>query len=140
MHLFLGSHTYGRGGVVSVFTTPANVPSPPTAMGFASTPVNPLPLTVKKYETGGNQISPSVVIIIIILAVVFFLSGCLHLLIRFLARTPRRDPGYDPDNVTAMQGQLQQLFHLHDSGVEQAFIDTLPLFFVQGSAGIKGSI
>lgn len=72
MHLFLGSHTYGRGGVVSVFTTPANVPSPPTAMGFASTPVNPLPLTVKKYETGGNQISPSVVIIIIILAVVFF--------------------------------------------------------------------
>lgn len=137
MHLFLGSHTYGRGGVVSVFTSTANVPSPPTAMGFVPTPVNPLPLTVKKYETGGNQISPSVVIIIIILAVIFFLSGCLHLLIRFMARTPRRNPGYDPDNVTAMQGQLQQLFHLHDSGVEQAFIDTLPLFLYKAVQGLK---
>lgn len=139
MHLLLASHSYEQGKVVSVFTSAANVPSPPTTLGYISTPGNPLPLTVKKYETVGNQISPSVVIIIIILAVIFFLSGCLHLLIRYIARTPRRSPGYDPDNVTALTGQLQQLFHLHDSGVEQAFIDTLPLFLYKAVQGLKES-
>lgn len=138
MHLLLAFHSYEQGKAVSVFTSAANVPSS-TTLGYISTPVNPLPLTVKKYDTGGNQISPSVVIIIIILAVIFFLSGCLHLLIRYIARTPRRDPGYDPDNVTALTGQLQQLFHLHDSGVEQAFIDTLPLFLYKAVQGLKES-
>lgn len=138
MHLLLASHSDGQGRVVSVFTSSANVPSPPTTLGYVSTPVNPLPLAVKKYETGGgNQISPSIVIIIIILAVIFFLSGCLHLLIRFIARAPRRDPGDNPDSVTALTGQLQQLFHLHDSGVEQAFIDTLPLFLYKAVRGLK---
>ncbi|GLJ28862.1 hypothetical protein SUGI_0568750 [Cryptomeria japonica] len=65
---------------------------------------------------------------------------CLHLLIRFLVKSPRRgDPGFSQDNVTALQGQLQQLFHLHDSGVEQAFIDTLPLFLYKAVKGVKES-
>ncbi|KAE8687155.1 hypothetical protein F3Y22_tig00111022pilonHSYRG00151 [Hibiscus syriacus] len=41
--------------------------------------------------------------------------------IRFLMRPPNRDPE-DRDNVTALQGQLQQLFHLHDAERRQAEI------------------
>lgn len=36
-----------------------------------------------------------------------------------------------------MQGQLQQLFHLHDSGVDQSFIDTLPIFQYKTIIGLK---
>lgn len=83
------------------------------------------------------QINPSIVVIIIILTIIFFLSGCLHLLIRCLVmRSPRRDAN-SIVTLTAIQGQLQQLFHLHDSGVEQAFIDTLPVFFYKSVKGLK---
>ncbi|KAL5973909.1 hypothetical protein ACLOJK_030568 [Asimina triloba] len=83
-----------------------------------------------------NKISPSVLLIIVILAVIFFISGLLHLLVRFLFRTPSRDPD-ELDNVTALQGQLQQLFHLHDAGVDQSFIDTLPVFLYKAIIGLK---
>ena len=83
-----------------------------------------------------DQVSPSILLIIIILAVVFFISGLLHLLVRFLWRPSTRDPG-DLDNVTALQGQLQQLFHLHDAGVDQSFIDTLPIFHYKAIIGLK---
>ncbi|OAY31877.1 RING-H2 finger protein ATL13 [Manihot esculenta] len=83
-----------------------------------------------------NKISPSVFLIIIILAIVFFVSGLLHLLVRLLLRPPSRNPD-DLENVTALQGQLQQLFHLHDSGVDQSFIDTLPVFQYKAIIGLK---
>uniref|UniRef100_J3MTG2 RING-type E3 ubiquitin transferase n=1 Tax=Oryza brachyantha TaxID=4533 RepID=J3MTG2_ORYBR len=83
-------------------------------------------------------ISPSILLIILILAVIFFVSGLLHLLVRFILRPAPRDPG-DADsgdaNVTAFQGQLQQLFHLHDAGVDQSFIDTLPVFLYGAVVG-----
>uniref|UniRef100_A0A7N0ZUK7 RING-type E3 ubiquitin transferase n=1 Tax=Kalanchoe fedtschenkoi TaxID=63787 RepID=A0A7N0ZUK7_KALFE len=90
-------------------------------------------------STGFNlnsKVSPSILLIIIILAIIFFVSGLLHLLVRFLTRPPTRNPE-DPDNVTAFQGQLQQLFHLHDAGVDQAFIDTLPIFNYKAIIGLK---
>ncbi|KAF6156393.1 hypothetical protein GIB67_031514 [Kingdonia uniflora] len=34
-------------------------------------------------------------------------------------------------------GQLQQLFHLHDSGVDQSYIDTLPVFVYKAIIGLK---
>ncbi|KAG9456049.1 hypothetical protein H6P81_000557 [Aristolochia fimbriata] len=83
-----------------------------------------------------SRISPSILLIIIILAVIFFISGLLHLLVRFLLRPSIRDPE-EADNVTALQGQLQQLFHLHDSGVDQSFIDTLPVFLYKAIIGLK---
>ncbi|GAA0169130.1 ubiquitin-protein ligase [Lithospermum erythrorhizon] len=83
-----------------------------------------------------NMVSPSVLLIIIILAIIFFISGLLHLLVRFLLRPPARDPD-ELDSVTALQGQLQQLFHLHDSGVDQSFIDTLPVFTYKAIIGVK---
>lgn len=88
---------------------------------------------------GGNgKISPAVLFIIVILAVIFFISGLLHLLVRILmkkqhgrgaamgesAPSPHRTGARD----AAMDRQLQQLFHLHDSGLDQAFIDALPVF------------
>ncbi|XP_019152548.1 PREDICTED: RING-H2 finger protein ATL47-like isoform X2 [Ipomoea nil] len=37
----------------------------------------------------------------------------------------------------ALQRQLQQLFRLHDSGLDQAIIDTLPLFLYKDIMGLK---
>ncbi|GLU11237.1 hypothetical protein SLE2022_279950 [Rubroshorea leprosula] len=37
----------------------------------------------------------------------------------------------------ALQRQLQQLFHLHDSGLDQAFIDALPVFQYKEIVGLK---
>ncbi|GKV22310.1 hypothetical protein SLEP1_g32191 [Rubroshorea leprosula] len=83
-----------------------------------------------------EKVSPNVLLIIIILAIIFFVSGLLHLLVRFLMRPSTREPE-DFDNVTALQGQLQQLFHLHDAGVDQSFIDTLPVFHYKAIIGLK---
>ncbi|CAN0912319.1 Putative RING-H2 finger protein ATL49 [Linum grandiflorum] len=100
-----------------------------------STTDSPPPLAAAAGGGGGlfsleNKVSPSILLIIIILAIVFFISGLLHLLIRFLIRPPARRDELDSSAAaaTALQGQLQQLFHLHDSGVDQSFIDTLPIF------------
>lgn len=83
-----------------------------------------------------NRISPSILLIIIILAVIFFISGLLHLLVRFLLRPSVRNSD-EIENLTALQGQLQQLFHLHDSGVDQSFIDALPVFNYKAIVGVK---
>ncbi|KAF0931112.1 hypothetical protein E2562_002472 [Oryza meyeriana var. granulata] len=89
-----------------------------------------------------NKISPSIVFIVAILAIVFFVCGLLHLLVRHLLRLHRqRRAREDAESVTAFQGQLQQLFHLHDAGVDQAFIDALPVFLyrkVVGGGGAEG--
>ncbi|KAI4975999.1 hypothetical protein ZWY2020_049606 [Hordeum vulgare] len=85
---------------------------------------------------GGGKISPAVLFIIVILAVVFFISGLLHLLVRLLMKKQHRRRGgsaaaaaQGPGEAdAALQRQLQQLFHLHDSGLDQAFIDALPVF------------
>ncbi|KAL3840632.1 hypothetical protein ACJIZ3_025223 [Penstemon smallii] len=83
-----------------------------------------------------KSVSSSTLLIIIILAIIFFISGLLHLLVRFLLRPPNRDTD-ETDSVTALQGQLQQLFHLHDSGVDQSFIDRLPVFNYKAIIGAK---
>ncbi len=87
----------------------------------------------------------------VILSVVFILSGFLHLLARCLGSRSfsssswvraDHDPPYQQRShqlqlVSALHGQLQQLFHLHDAGVEQAFIDTLPVFAYASIHGLK---
>ncbi|KAK8953394.1 RING-H2 finger protein ATL13 [Platanthera guangdongensis] len=98
-----------------------------------SLPSPPPPLSTAKYE---GKISPSILLIIVILAVIFFISGIIHLLVRFLLRTTAREPE-EADNATALQGQLQELFHLHDAGVDQSFIDTLPIFIYKAIIGLK---
>ncbi|CAM6056375.1 unnamed protein product [Sphagnum tenellum] len=97
------------------------------------------------------HINPSVLVIVVILSVVFILSGFLHLLARCLGSRnfsssswvrADHDPPYQQRShqlqlVSALHGQLQQLFRLHDAGVEQAFIDTLPVFAYTSIHGLK---
>lgn len=86
------------------------------------------------------HINPSVLVIVIILSVVFFCSGVLHILARCLGRRRTRAPAgelHSPGN--SIRGQLQHLFSMHDSGVEQVFIDTLPVFLYGSIRGLKDS-
>ncbi|KAL6287995.1 hypothetical protein ACE6H2_012385 [Prunus campanulata] len=94
--------------------------------------------------SSGTKISPAVLFIIVILAVLFFISGLLHLLVRFLTKHPSSSPSSPQSNrypelstSDALQRQLQQLFHLHDSGLDQAFIDALPVFQYRDIVGLK---
>ncbi|PKA63053.1 RING-H2 finger protein ATL46 [Apostasia shenzhenica] len=94
--------------------------------------------------SSSTRISPAVLFIIVILAVIFFVSGLLHLLVRFLIKKgpsssrSNGSPGTEAaGNSDALQRQLQQLFHLHDSGLDQAFIDALPVFLYKEIVGAK---
>ncbi|GMG99340.1 hypothetical protein Nepgr_001180 [Nepenthes gracilis] len=103
-------------------------------------PPPPPPLTASSPDT---KISPAVLFIIVILAFVFFISGLLHLLVRFLTKHPFSSSNSDSNGYPeisasdALQRQLQQLFNLHDSGLDQAFIDTLPVFLYEEIVGPK---
>ncbi|KAF7149275.1 hypothetical protein RHSIM_Rhsim03G0262000 [Rhododendron simsii] len=110
-------------------------PPPPPPPYLLPPPPPPANLQSGGFNLDG-KVSPSILLIIIILAIIFFLSGLLHLLVRFLFRPQNRNPD-DLESVTAFQGQLQQLFHLHDSGVDQSFIDTLPVFNYKSIIGVK---
>ena len=94
--------------------------------------------TASVSSSGSGKISPAVLFIIVILAVIFFISGLLHLLVRLLIKKQHGRGAATGESVAsphrtgardaAMDRQLQQLFHLHDSGLDQAFIDALPVF------------
>ncbi|RDX89024.1 RING-H2 finger protein ATL46, partial [Mucuna pruriens] len=95
-------------------------------------------------SSSGNRISPAILFIIVILAVVFFILGLLHLLVRFLIKHRSSNSSISQSNrypdmseSDTYQRQLQQLFHLHDSGLDQAFIDALPVFFYKEIIGLK---
>ncbi|CAH9083444.1 unnamed protein product [Cuscuta europaea] len=115
-------------------------PPVPTFSGNFQTQTSPSPST----PSGNNKISPAVLFVIVILAVLFFISGLLHLLVRFLVKNPSSSRAeFDPNPEIsgspsdALQRQLQQLFHLHDSGLDQAFIDALPVFMYKQVVGPK---
>ncbi|XP_051114468.1 RING-H2 finger protein ATL46-like [Andrographis paniculata] len=98
---------------------------------------SPLP---SSSSSSSSKISPAILFIIVIIAALFFISGLLHLLIRFLTKSP--SPSHPNRNMTAsgsdtLQRQLQQLFHLHDTGLEQAFIDALPIFEYKEIVGLQ---
>ncbi|GJN00842.1 hypothetical protein PR202_ga18061 [Eleusine coracana subsp. coracana] len=82
----------------------------------------------------------TVVVVLVTLAAVVVLSALLLLLLRFLLFRRRRrraqgdgeggggaGRGGEEDSAT-LQRQLQQLFHLHDAGLDQDVIDALPVF------------
>jgi hypothetical protein len=90
-----------------------------------------------------TKLSPGVLLIVAILAMVFFIFGLLNLLMQNILRLRRARQrrlrvgagDVDGSSPTALQGQLQQLFHLHDAGVDQAFIDALPVFIYRAILG-----
>ncbi|KAL8461292.1 hypothetical protein ACS0TY_031874 [Phlomoides rotata] len=112
--------------------------SSPSQQSFSvfQPPPPPLSSSNSNQDFNMNRVSPNILLIIIILAVIVFISGLLHLLVRFLFRPPNRSP-IEFDTISALEGQLQQLFHLHDCGVDQSFIDTLPLFNYDDIKGVK---
>ncbi|XP_004509846.1 RING-H2 finger protein ATL46-like [Cicer arietinum] len=87
--------------------------------------------------------TPAIVFIIVILAIVFFITGILQLLVRFIIRKRSSSTVSQSNNYPQIsesdpyQRQLQQLFNLHDSGLDQAFIDALPLFLYKEIIGLK---
>lgn len=90
-----------------------------------------------------SRISPVLVLLIVILAVIFFIYGLLHLLVRFFMKGPSSSAIYQSNRYPetsgsrAFQRQLQQLFRLHDSGLDQASIDALPVFYYKDVMGLK---
>ncbi|XP_010489570.1 PREDICTED: putative RING-H2 finger protein ATL49 [Camelina sativa] len=103
-------------------------------------PSSPPPLLPLKSNTSfdlNSEITPNILLIIIILSIIFFISGLVHILVKFLLTPSTQNREDYLDNVTALQGQLQQLFSLHDSGVDQSFIDTLPVFQYKSIMGLK---
>lgn len=98
-------------------------------------------------SSSGSRISPALLLIIVVLSVIFFIAGVLHFLVRFLTKR-RRSFSFSQSTRTTqeiphsggsfvVQRQLQQLFHLHDSGLDQAFIDALPVFTYKDIMGLK---
>ncbi|KAI3970534.1 hypothetical protein MKX01_024181 [Papaver californicum] len=83
-----------------------------------------------------NKLSPAIVFIIVIIAVIFLVSNLLHLLVRYLSKRSssssisqsNRYTEFNNPGSGVLQRQLQQLFHLHDSGIDQVLIDALPVF------------
>ncbi|XP_064978167.1 RING-H2 finger protein ATL47-like isoform X2 [Musa acuminata AAA Group] len=89
-----------------------------------------------------SRMSPAVLFIIVVLAVLLFISGLLHFILRCFIRKrhPRPSSSRSAPELSgsdALQRQLQQLFHLHDSGVDQALIDALPVFLYKDVVGSK---
>lgn len=90
-----------------------------------------------------SRISPVLLLLIVILAIIFFIYGLLHLLVRFCMKRPSSSAIYQSNRYPetsgsiAFQRQLQQLFRLHDSGLDQSFIDALPLFYYKDIMGLK---
>ncbi|XAR48050.1 hypothetical protein NMG60_11030751 [Bertholletia excelsa] len=119
--------------------TPPPLSPPLSASSLSYSP--PLPPPPSSSE---SRISPIVLFIIIIFAVIFLICGILHLLVKFLLKqrsspsSSISQPNYpEMDASDAFQRQLQQLFHLHDSGLDQAFIDALPVFLYEEIMGLK---
>ncbi|XP_012081952.1 RING-H2 finger protein ATL46 [Jatropha curcas] len=124
-------------------TYPPPFPPPSIATPYTATFHKEPSPTSSSPPSSGTRISPAVLFIIVILAVLFFISGLLHLLVRFLIKHPSSSASSQSNRFPeisgsdALQRQLQQLFHLHDSGLDQAFIDALPVFVYKEIVGPK---
>ncbi|CAI8587619.1 unnamed protein product [Vicia faba] len=122
------------------------ITNPPILSPYSSsTPYSQKASEPAPISSSGNKISPAILFIIVILAIIFFILGFLHLLVRFLIKhrssssssisQSNRFP--EMSESDAYQRQLQQLFNLHDSGLDQAFIDALPVFIYKEIVGLK---
>ncbi|XP_013602956.1 PREDICTED: RING-H2 finger protein ATL47-like [Brassica oleracea var. oleracea] len=104
----------------------------------------PPPITANH---SSNRITPTVLFIIVLVSVVFFLCSILHLAFRHYLKKKRSSLSSstsDSDNQNpelsdsdTYRRQLRQLFHLHDSGLDQALIDALPVFLYKDIKGSK---
>lgn len=97
-------------------------------------PLSPPPsIPLSPSPSSDSKTNHAALFLIVVFAVFFFISGVLHFLVRFLMKNPSslsqsNDNYPEVSTSDALERQLQQLFHLHDSGLDQAFIDVLPVF------------
>ena len=90
-----------------------------------------------------DRLNPAFLFVILAVAVIFFTSCILNIFIRFFLKygspsTPSSSPfSREFPGSETFQRRLQQLFHLHDSGLDQATIDTLPVFVYEEITGAK---
>ncbi|XWS34838.1 hypothetical protein CRYUN_Cryun21dG0071700 [Craigia yunnanensis] len=138
MKLNNGPLSYHPHSLLSSYSSPSSSPSLP----YNSDYQKPNPPSSSS-SSSASKISPAVLFIIVILAVIFFISGLLHLLARFLMKRSSPSSVSESNRYPEMSGsdafqrQLQQLFHLHDSGLDQSFIDALPVFLYKEILGLK---
>lgn len=141
MHLFHSQIHDNSGDIINPpILSPYSSPIPYNSNSNSQKQSEPAPIS-----SSGNKISPAILFIIVILAIIFFILGFLHLLVRFLIKhrssssssisQSNRFP--EMSESDAYQRQLQQLFNLHDSGLDQAFIDALPVFIYKEIIGLK---
>ncbi|XP_022863138.1 RING-H2 finger protein ATL13-like isoform X2 [Olea europaea var. sylvestris] len=71
-----------------------------------------------------NKVSPSVLLIFIILAIIFFISGLLHLLVRFLIKPTNRDSDDELENGSALQEDELRLLPKCSHAFHMECIDT----------------
>ncbi|XP_075475840.1 RING-H2 finger protein ATL46-like, partial [Primulina tabacum] len=83
-------------------------------------------------------------LLVVILAIVFFIFGMLLLVIRCITKRPTfssvshsNRSFSDASNSRLFQRQLQQLFRLHDSGLDQSLVNVLPIFYYKEITGLK---
>lgn len=116
---------------------------PPPPVSLSLTPYYSVPQSTPSSSSALSKISPVLLLIIAILALIVFISGLLHLLFRFLIKRPSFSTIYQsnryPQTSTSqtLQRQLQHLFRLHDSGLDQVSIDALPVFCYKDIVGLK---
>ncbi|PIN18789.1 hypothetical protein CDL12_08546 [Handroanthus impetiginosus] len=91
-----------------------------------------------------SRISPTILLVIAILAIIFFLFGLLQLLARFLIKNRSFSSLSQSNSIQeaatashTFQRQLQQLFRLQDSGLDKSLIDALPIFYYKEIMGLK---
>ncbi|KAJ0247610.1 hypothetical protein HA466_0160480 [Hirschfeldia incana] len=94
-----------------------------------------------------NRISPTLLFIIVLVSVVFFLCSILHLAIKHYLKKKRSslsssttasdNQNQELSDSDTYRRQLRQLFHLHDSGLDQSLIDALPVFLYRDIRGSK---
>lgn len=108
---------------------------PPVSVSFPTSYYYQSSPNSSSSSSSSIRISPALVLIIVIFSVIFFVAGLLHLVVRFLLKRPIplspifQSNRYPAGNSDGFQRQLQQLFRLHDSGLDQSAIDALPVFY-----------
>ncbi|KAL3818645.1 hypothetical protein ACJIZ3_004550 [Penstemon smallii] len=92
----------------------------------------------------GSSINQLILLVVVILAIIIFIFGLLQLLIKCVKKSSpsfssisQSNQSQNSSNTPTFQRQLQQLFQLHDSGLDQALIDTLPIFYYKEIMGLK---
>jgi hypothetical protein len=107
------------------------------SMADNNTQSSPPPLSSSELN-----VKPIVVVIVVVLSVVLVCSGMLQFLARCLggrryALGPATALTAAGTASNSLRGQLQHLLRLHEGGLDQTFIDTLPVFLYGTIRGLK---